>query len=144
MVQREVEKCDRFGGFLTLMSLAGGTGSGVGTYLTQCLRDEFPQSFIVNQVVWPYTKGEVIVQNYNAVLTLSRLYQTSDAVLTMENDVVHKICSQLMGMKTVSFSDINRVVSHKLASVLQPVYCGMEESTWKGFPNRNHIGKTDI
>ena len=61
MVRREVEKCDRFSGFLALLSLAGGTGSGVGTYITQCLRDEYPDSFIVNQVIWPYNTGEVIV-----------------------------------------------------------------------------------
>ena len=50
MVQREAEKCDRLDGFLVLMSLAGGTGSGVGAYLTRCLRDQFPHSAIVNQV----------------------------------------------------------------------------------------------
>ena len=31
------------------------------------------QSFAL-QVVWPYLAGEVIVQNYNAVLSLARLY----------------------------------------------------------------------
>ena len=141
MSRREVEKCDQFGGFLALMSLAGGTGSGVGAYLTQCLRDEFPNSFIVNQVVWPYNEGEVIVQNYNAVLTLSHLYQTSDAILTMENDVLHKICSQLMCLKKVSFTDINKVVSHKLASILQPAYEGLGEDCWKGRPLKNHLGR---
>ncbi len=50
----QVEKCDAFNGFLTLLSLAGGTGSGVGAYLNQCLRDEYPHCFILNQVVWPY------------------------------------------------------------------------------------------
>ncbi|XP_064619118.1 tubulin delta chain-like [Lineus longissimus] len=121
LVRREVEKCDHFGGFLNLMSLAGGTGSGVGAYVTQCLRDEYPNSFIMNQVVWPYNTGEVIVQNYNAVLTLSHLYQSSDAILVMENDGIQKICSQLMNIKKISFRDMNRVISHQLASVLQPV-----------------------
>ena len=102
IVQKEVEKCDNFGGFLALMSLAGGTGSGVGAYITQCLRDEYPHSFIINQVVWPYSMGEVIVQNYNAVLTLSHLYQSSDAVLTLQNDELQQICSHLLKIKTVA------------------------------------------
>ena len=72
---------------------------------------------------------------------LSHLYQTSDAVLTMENDVLHNICSQLMGLKKVSFGDINKVVSHKLASILQPAYCGSEESSWRGEPIKNHLGE---
>lgn len=49
-VQREAEKCDMLGGFLTLMSLAGGTGSGVGAFITRCLRDNYPHSFLINQV----------------------------------------------------------------------------------------------
>ena len=121
MVQREVEKCDRFGGFLILLSLAGGTGSGVGAYVTGCLRDEFPHSFILNQVVWPYGTGEVIVQNYNAILTLSHLYKYSDGIIILENDKLQSICSRLMNLKHISFKDINKVISHKLASVLQPV-----------------------
>ena len=61
LVSREAEKCDRLGGFVALLSLAGGTGSGVGAYVTQCLRDEYPHAFILNQVVAPYHMGEVIV-----------------------------------------------------------------------------------
>lgn len=121
MVQKEVEKCDRFGGFLIFLSLAGGTGSGVGAYVTGCLREEFPHSFILNQVVWPYGTGEVIVQNYNAILTLSHLYKCSDGIIILENDKLQSICSRLMNLKHISFKDINRVISHKLASVLQPV-----------------------
>lgn len=121
MVHREVEKCDRFGGFLILLSMAGGTGSGVGAHVTACLRDEFPHSFILNQVVWPYGTGEVIVQNYNAILTLSHLYKCSDGIIILENDKLQRICSRLMNLKYISFKDINRVISHKLASVLQPV-----------------------
>lgn len=122
MVQREAEKCDRLGGFLSLLSLAGGTGSGVGAYVSELLREEFPQTFMVNQVVWPYKTGEVIVQNYNAVLTLSHLYQTADAIIVMENDELHKICSQLLNIKRISFRDINRVICHKLTSFLQPAH----------------------
>lgn len=71
MVQKELEKCDRIDGFLVMMSVAGGTGSGVGACVTNVLRESFPHSFIVNQVVWPYASGEVILQNYNAILTPS-------------------------------------------------------------------------
>ena len=51
VIQREVEKCDRHGGFLSLMSLAGGTGSGLGAYLARCLHDNYPNSFVINQVI---------------------------------------------------------------------------------------------
>ncbi|NXE63534.1 TBD protein, partial [Calcarius ornatus] len=120
LVQREAERCDRLGGFFTIMSMAGGTGSGLGAFVTQCLRDAFPTSFILNHVIWPYGTGEVIVQNYNSVLTLSHLYHSSDALLVHENDVIHKICAQLMNIKQISFRDVNQVLAHQLGSVFQP------------------------
>lgn len=60
LVRREAERCDRLAGFMAMMSVAGGTGSGVGTYVTQRLRDVHPKSFILNHLVWPYGTGEVL------------------------------------------------------------------------------------
>lgn len=137
LARREIERCDRLAGIFTMMSVAGGTGSGVGTYITQCLRDMYPQSFIFNQLTWPYGAGEVIVQNYNSVLTLSRLYQLSDAILVHENDTVHKICSQLMNIKHISINDVNKVIAHQLGSVLQPAYTADSS----GHYCRNPIGE---
>ncbi|NXC27425.1 TBD protein, partial [Campylorhamphus procurvoides] len=122
LVQKKAERCDRLGGFVTTMSMAGGTGSGLGAFVTQCLRDAFPSSFILNHIIWPYGTGEVIVQNYNSVLTLSHLYQSSDALLVHENDVIHKICAQLMNIKQISFRDVNQVIAHQLGSVFQPTH----------------------
>ncbi|CAG6005639.1 unnamed protein product [Menidia menidia] len=120
LVRREVERCDRLAGLMPIMSVAGGTGSGVGTYTTQCLRDIYPTSFILNHLTWPYGTGEVIVQNYNSVLTLAHLYQLSDSILVHENDTVHRVCGQLLNIKQISFGDVNRVIAHQLGGVLQP------------------------
>ncbi|EDO39408.1 predicted protein [Nematostella vectensis] len=136
LVQREVEKCDRLDGFLTLLSLAGGTGSGVGAFVTNSLRDFYPNSFIVNNVVWPYSMGEVIVQNYNATLTLAQLYKSSDAIIIVENDKLQKICSKLLNLKHISFRDINKVVSHKLGSMLQPM------KLFRAGQSETELGKT--
>ncbi|KAG8587879.1 hypothetical protein GDO81_005806 [Engystomops pustulosus] len=122
LVRKEAEKCDRLGGFVTIMSMAGGTGSGMGTFITSCLRDAYPTSLLLNEVIWPYGTGEVIVQNYNSILTLSHLYQSSDALLVHENDVIHKVCSQRMNIKQISFRDVNKVIAHQLGSVFQPAY----------------------
>lgn len=63
---------------------------------------------------------QVVVQNYNSLLTLARLYQLSDAILVHQNDAVHQICARLLRIQHVSFSDVNRVVAQQLAGVLQP------------------------
>jgi len=120
VVRSEVERCDRLSGFLLLQSLAGGTGSGVGTYVTELLADEFGPGFMVNQVVWPYESGEVIVQDFNSVLTLAKLTKESDGVVIFENDQLHTICSHLLNIKRVSFDDLNSLLARDLARVLLP------------------------
>ncbi|KAJ0022245.1 hypothetical protein NQD34_009735 [Periophthalmus magnuspinnatus] len=137
LVRREVERCERLAGLMPIMSVAGGTGSGVGTYVTQCLRDTFPKSFILNHLMWPYSTGEVIVQNYNSVLTLAKLYRLSDAILVHENNTIHRICSQLLNIKHITFSDVNRVIAHQLGSVLQPALTQDSYGTY----SRNPLGE---
>ena len=114
------------------MSVAGGTGSGVGAYLTRCIRNTFPNAFVLNQVVWPYCTGEVIVQNYNTLLTMSHLYQSSDALLVMNNDSLQEICSKRLHIKQVMFEDLNKVIANALACILQPAY---KDSTTRNIRN---------
>ncbi|XP_064401726.1 tubulin delta chain-like [Halichondria panicea] len=120
MVQRQTERCDSLAGFLVLMSVAGGTGSGVGARVSEEIKDSYPKSVLANQIVWPYDSGEVIVQDYNTLLTTAHLQRVSDAILLLQNDQLHKVCSKLLRLKEITFKDINSVVCHSLASVLQP------------------------
>lgn len=120
MVRRQAEMCDHLDSFLVLMSVAGGTGSGVGARLTEYLIDTYPNVSLMNPIIWPYPSGEVIVQDYNSLLTTSHLQSCSSAVLVLQNQQLHKVCSQLLHMKEISMTDINTVVAHSLASFLQP------------------------
>ena len=71
------------------------------------------------QVVWPHAAGEVIVQNYNAILSLSRIYEASDAVIVASNDEAHQICVTMHHLKVVSMYDINKVLARDLANVFR-------------------------
>ncbi|XP_061923290.1 tubulin delta chain isoform X1 [Entelurus aequoreus] len=137
LVRRQVERCERLSGFLPVMSVAGGTGSGVGTFVTQRLRDSYPKSFLVNHLTWPYSQGETVVQNYNSLLTLRHVYQLSDALLVQENDVVHRICGQLLRLKHVSVNHINKVIAHHLGAVLQPALTADSHGVY----SRNPLGE---
>lgn len=115
------------------MSLAGGTGSGLGSFVAEVLRDHFPRAVILNPVVCPYTSGEVAVQNYNAVLSLSHIYAVSDASILLHNNQLHEICHRLLGIMQVSFHDMNKVAAHQLASVLLPTL--QNKQTFSRFHN---------
>ncbi|KAE9147660.1 hypothetical protein PF005_g11159 [Phytophthora fragariae] len=50
LLQSEAERCDLLSGFLTLQSAAGGTGSGLGSFLTEELADFYPSTSLLNAV----------------------------------------------------------------------------------------------
>lgn len=81
----------------------------------------------------------MIVQNYNSVLTLAHLYRLSDAILVHENDTVHRICSQLLNIKNISFSDVNMVMAQQLGGVLQPALTADSH----GLYSRNPLGEPE-
>lgn len=67
--------------------MAGGTGSGLGAHVVENLRDDFSaKAPMINVPIWPYSSGEVILQNYNVLLTLHSLLTHSDGVIPIYND----------------------------------------------------------
>nr|CCA20653.1 tubulin/FtsZ family putative [Albugo laibachii Nc14] len=119
-LRKEAEQSDRLQGFLTLQSVAGGTGSGLGSFLTQSIVDSFPKKSILSTVIWPYTSGEVVVQNYNALLTIASLAQLADGILVMENDTAHAVCRRLLRRQRPSINDLNKLLATQLASAFLP------------------------
>jgi tubulin delta len=119
-VRKEVERCDRLVATLSLLSSAGGTGSGVGSYFMERYRDEYPTKVLLNALVLPYSSGEVVVQNYNTVLTLANLYDTSDMFIIFENDHLHKMSLNLLKNKNTNLYDLNDLIALKIGSLFQP------------------------
>jgi tubulin delta len=91
-----------------------------GTFVTEAIRARYPDTFILNVVVWPYDAGEVCVQHYNAALTLSHLATASDAVLVLENEVATHVCRKLLHMPSPSYRDLNAVIVRSLCMLLLP------------------------
>lgn len=120
ILHSEVEKCDRLSGFVVLMSLAGGTGSGLGSYVLQLLKENFANSVILNPIVAPFKAGEVAVQNFNALLSLSSTFSDASGSILLKNDQLHNICVKSLLIDKVSLTDLNKVASHQLASILLP------------------------
>ncbi len=53
--------------------MAGGTGSGLGTFLGILLNELFPKCPKFATCVVPHLSGEVILQSYNAILSLGTM-----------------------------------------------------------------------
>lgn len=67
---------------MLLHSIAGGTGSGLGSYLLERLSDRFPKKLIQTYSVFPDNEvGGVLVHPYNSILSMRRLVQNADSVV---------------------------------------------------------------
>nr|CAH8841173.1 unnamed protein product [Trichobilharzia regenti] len=140
LIQNQLENCDALDGFLVTMSLAGGTGSGVGTKLLTHLSDIVPKACVLVQLIWPFTHGEVSVQAYNAILTLGHLLSSStanslDGFIMHHNDTLHKICSNRLLASDpncqIGMDHLNALLTHQLAGILQPTANEMEGEYFK-------------
>lgn len=90
MIDRELDSCDNLEAFQLVHSVAGGTGSGVGSYLLEVLSDRYNKKLTTSYSIFPESvqSSDVVVQPYNTVLTLKRLIESSDANIVIENSAL--------------------------------------------------------
>ncbi|KAI5853856.1 Tubulin/FtsZ, GTPase domain-containing protein [Tricharina praecox] len=113
MIEREADGSDSLEGFMLLHSIAGGTGSGLGSFLLERLNDRFPKKLIQTYSVFPDTQsvGDVVVQPYNSMLSMKRLSQNADSVVVLDNGALTRIAADRLHIQTPSFAQTNQLVS---------------------------------
>ena len=120
VIRRLVEPEDYINMFVQLQSMAGGTGSGLGTYILTQLDKMFPKTPKVVTCVMPHLSGEVILQSYNATLSLGSIYGLADGVFLIENDAMNKVCTSQLNIKKPQLDNINQEIARVLASFFFP------------------------
>ena len=101
-------------GFMLLHSIAGGTGSGLGSYLLERLNDRFPKKLITTYSVFPNSQsGDVVVQPYNSLLALKRLTNHADAVVVLDNAALARILTDRLHMQTPDMLQMNQLVRRR-------------------------------
>lgn len=113
MIDREADGSDSLEGFMLLHSIAGGTGSGLGSYLLERMNDRFPKKIIQTYSVFPDTvSGDFVVVNpYNSLLSLRRLTQNADSVVVLDNGALTRIAADRLHVQEPSFQQVNSLVS---------------------------------
>ena len=97
---------------MLLHSIAGGTGSGLGSFLLERMNDRFPKKLIQTYSVFEGTQSEtVVVQPYNSLLTLRRLTQNADSVVVLDNGALARIAADTLHINEPSFQQTNQLVS---------------------------------
>ncbi|RKP10792.1 tubulin gamma chain [Thamnocephalis sphaerospora] len=118
MIDREADGSDSLEGFMLLHSIAGGTGSGLGSFLLEKLNDRYPKKLVQTYSVFPNNEevSDVVVQPYNSVLALKRLTLNADCVVVLDNAALSRIACDRLHLTNPTFAQTNQLVSTVMAA----------------------------
>jgi tubulin gamma len=135
MIDRESDNSDSLEGFVMTHSIAGGTGSGMGSYLLERLNDHFPKKLIQTYSVFPSwtDQSDVVVQPYNSLLTMKRLTLNADAVVVLDNTALNRIAVDRLRINNPTVDHINSLVATIMAASTTTLrYPGYMNNDWIG------------
>jgi tubulin gamma len=135
IMDRESNNSDSLEGFQLCHSIAGGTGSGFGSYLLEHLQDRYPKKLIQTYSVFPNQQetSDVVVQPYNSLLTLKRLALNADAVVVLDNTALNRIATDRLHISNPDTTQINSIVSTVMAASTSTL-------RYPGYMNNDLIG----
>lgn len=115
MIDREADGSDSLEGFVLTHSIAGGTGSGFGSYLLERLNDHYPKKLIQTYSVFP-GENDIVVQPYNCLLSIKRLTLNADCVVVLDNNALTSIAVDRLKLLHPDMEQINSIVSTVMAA----------------------------
>lgn len=112
IVDRETERCDSLEGFMFCHSVAGGTGSGLGSRLLENLSSRYPGKIVTTFSVFPNSEevSDVVVQPYNSILAMNRLIEHADACVVIDNAALNRIAAEKLRVSNPTFAQTNQLV----------------------------------
>ncbi|EAT43523.1 AAEL005052-PA [Aedes aegypti] len=118
VIRKESENCDCLQGFQLAHSLGGGTGSGMGTLLISKIREEYPDRIMNTFSVVPSPKvSDVVLEPYNATLSVHQLVENSDATNCIDNEALYDICMRTLRLANPAYADLNHLISVTMSGV---------------------------
>ncbi|KAG6463781.1 tubulin beta chain [Manduca sexta] len=118
VIRKEAETCDCLQGFQLAHSLGGGTGSGLGTLLLSKIREEYPDRIMNTFSVVPSPKvSEVVLEPYNATLSVHQLVENTDMSFCIDNEALYNICFRTLRLSSPSYGDLNHLISLTMSGV---------------------------
>lgn len=94
-VRVQAEMCDSLQSFFLVHSMGGGTGSGLGSYVCELLKDNYAEIYRFVTAVFPSHDDDVVTSPYNAVLACARLIDNADCVIPIENQALADIMAKI-------------------------------------------------
>lgn len=82
------------------------------------LKEEYPERILKTYSVIPSpVMSDVVVEPYNAILTLGKSIEYTDQTFCIDNRALHHICMRVLKIITPTFSDANHLVSSYMSGI---------------------------
>ncbi|KAK8838894.1 hypothetical protein M9Y10_032936 [Tritrichomonas musculus] len=116
-IRKEVEACNSLQGFQICHSMAGGTGSGLSSYIINQIKDEYPDRVIMSHSIFPsFLIDDFVCQPYNFVLSMPTMINSVDEVICFDNEAITKTCTNYDKISNLSYGDLNFHISQVMSN----------------------------
>merc|ERR1712115_654169 len=89
-----------------------------GTLLLLKIRDNYPDRITATFSVYPSPKvSDVVVEPYNATLSIHQLLENSDETFVIDNEALFSISHNVLKQKEPKYSDLNWVISMVMSGI---------------------------
>ncbi|CAF1569525.1 unnamed protein product [Rotaria magnacalcarata] len=117
-IRRVAEECDLVHGFQFLHSISGGAGGGLGSLLIDNIRQEYLDRIIKTYSIFPaLSMSHVVVEPYNAVLTMNHLIENTDETFCFDNITLFDILNKTLRLPQGSYTDINHILAQVMIGI---------------------------
>ena len=125
-VRKLKDACDDLQGFIVMMGVGGGTGSGFGAEILERLTQEY--SGLPKMVFAIYPDANIgatpIVAPYNTLFALSEVMTYADACVLLDNKKVYDCCRKDLDIERPTHSNLNMIIALVMAKILKPLLWG--------------------
>mmetsp|Transcript_8227 Transcript_8227/g.16202 ORF Transcript_8227/g.16202 Transcript_8227/m.16202 type:complete len:336 (+) Transcript_8227:3576-4583(+) len=124
-LNKQVENCDSFEGFLLYHSTGGGTGSGTSALILNSLADTMPGSTVLDFPVFPCPQlSNSVLDPYNSTLLLNSVLEKATAAVWLDNEALFEMCRRYFNIESPEFSDMNELIAQSVSDLTSSMRLG--------------------
>jgi len=117
-VRKLADQCTGLQGFMIFHSFGGGTGSGLGSLLLECLSTDYLKKTKIEFAVYPSPQVcTAVVEPYNSILCTHAMNEHSDVAFMVDNEALYDICTNALKIYNPAYVNLNRMIAQCISSV---------------------------
>ena len=130
VVRKEAEGRDCLLSFQLCQSLGGGTGSGMGALLISKIREEYADRITETfSIILSPKVSDAVVEPHIAIRSFHQLVENADERMMLDNEALYDICFRTSKLTTLTYGDVNHLVSASISGVTTHQFRGAVRHT---------------